>query len=73
MELGTTWTQEIVDLIQNEGDVEMSKRAPTHIRFPVIEWIMPSVGSGEYPIATLDYISGHTLRGFMIKLHLAKL
>ncbi|XP_008251206.2 sulfotransferase 1C4-like [Oryctolagus cuniculus] len=43
---GTTWTQEIVDLIQNEGDVEMSKRAPTHIRFPVIEWIMPSVGSG---------------------------
>ncbi|KAL2774394.1 sulfotransferase 1C4 isoform 2 [Daubentonia madagascariensis] len=42
---GTTWTQEIVDLIQNEGDVENSKRAPTHIRFPFIEWIIPSVGS----------------------------
>ncbi|XP_040831601.1 sulfotransferase 1C4 isoform X2 [Ochotona curzoniae] len=41
---GTTWTQEIVDLIQNEGDVEISKRAPTHIRFPFIEWIIPSVG-----------------------------
>ncbi|XP_040831600.1 sulfotransferase 1C4 isoform X1 [Ochotona curzoniae] len=43
---GTTWTQEIVDLIQNEGDVEISKRAPTHIRFPFIEWIIPSVGCG---------------------------
>uniref|UniRef100_A0A2K6FBT5 Sulfotransferase n=1 Tax=Propithecus coquereli TaxID=379532 RepID=A0A2K6FBT5_PROCO len=42
---GTTWTQEIVDLIQNDGDVENSKRAPTHVRFPFIEWIIPSVGS----------------------------
>lgn len=43
---GTTWTQEIVDLIQNGGDVNQSLRAPTHERFPFIEWIIPSLGSG---------------------------
>ncbi|XP_068850123.1 sulfotransferase 1C4-like isoform X2 [Capricornis sumatraensis] len=42
---GTTWTQEIVDLIQNGGDVNQSQRAPTHERFPFIEWIIPSLGS----------------------------
>ncbi|XP_045224782.1 sulfotransferase 1C4 isoform X3 [Macaca fascicularis] len=42
---GTTWTQEIVELIQNEGDVEKSKRAPTHQRFPFLEWKIPSLGS----------------------------
>ncbi|EAW53885.1 sulfotransferase family, cytosolic, 1C, member 2, isoform CRA_a [Homo sapiens] len=45
---GTTWTQEIVELIQNEGDVEKSKRAPTHQRFPFLEMKIPSLGSGEY-------------------------
>ncbi|KAM6178228.1 sulfotransferase 1C4-like [Rhynchocyon petersi] len=43
---GTTWTQEIVDLIQNKGDIEKSKRAPTHIRIPFIEWTVPGMGSG---------------------------
>ncbi|XP_029792926.1 sulfotransferase 1C4 isoform X1 [Suricata suricatta] len=43
---GTTWTQEIVDLIQNEGDVDKSQRAPTYIRIPFIEWIVPSIRSG---------------------------
>ncbi|XP_070272916.1 sulfotransferase 1C4-like [Myotis yumanensis] len=43
---GTTWTQEIVDLIQNEGDVDRTQRAPTHVRFPFIEWIIQSIGSG---------------------------
>lgn len=43
---GTTWTQEIVDLIQNEGDVDRSHRAPTHVRFPFIEWIVPSIVNG---------------------------
>ncbi|XP_006883890.1 PREDICTED: sulfotransferase 1C4 [Elephantulus edwardii] len=43
---GTTWTQEIVDLIQNKGDVEKSKRAPTHIRIPFIEWVIPGIGCG---------------------------
>uniref|UniRef100_A0A8C0P7X5 Sulfotransferase n=2 Tax=Canis lupus familiaris TaxID=9615 RepID=A0A8C0P7X5_CANLF len=42
---GTTWTQEIVDLIQNEGDVDKSQRAPIHVRIPFIEWIIPSIGS----------------------------
>uniref|UniRef100_A0A8C6CKR6 Sulfotransferase n=1 Tax=Moschus moschiferus TaxID=68415 RepID=A0A8C6CKR6_MOSMO len=42
---GTTWMQEIVDLIQNGGDVDQSQRAPTHERFPFIEWIVPSLGS----------------------------
>ncbi|XP_043850844.1 sulfotransferase 1C4 [Dromiciops gliroides] len=43
---GTTWTQEIVDMIQNDGDVEKCKRAPIYIRFPFIEWIIPSLDSG---------------------------
>ncbi|XP_043940839.1 sulfotransferase 1C1-like [Protopterus annectens] len=38
---GTTWMQEIVDMIDNEGDVEKCKRAPTHIRFPFIEFFLP--------------------------------
>nr|KAF6301401.1 sulfotransferase family 1C member 4 [Pipistrellus kuhlii] len=42
---GTTWTQEIVDLILNDGDVDRTQRAPTHVRFPFIEWIIPSIGS----------------------------
>ncbi|XP_064124658.1 sulfotransferase 1C4 isoform X2 [Loxodonta africana] len=43
---GTTWTEEIVDLIQNKGDAEKSKRAPTHIRIPFIELIIPGMESG---------------------------
>ncbi|XP_006873106.1 PREDICTED: sulfotransferase 1C4 [Chrysochloris asiatica] len=39
---GTTWTQEIVDLIQNEGDVEKSRRAPIALRQPFLEWIRPT-------------------------------
>uniref|UniRef100_A0A8C6C1A9 Sulfotransferase n=1 Tax=Monodon monoceros TaxID=40151 RepID=A0A8C6C1A9_MONMO len=42
---GTTWTQEIVDLIQNEGDIDRSQRAPTHERFPFIEWKIPGMES----------------------------
>ncbi|XP_066121005.1 sulfotransferase 1C4-like [Saccopteryx bilineata] len=36
---GTTWTQEIVDLIQNNGDIEKSRRAPIHLRQPFLEWV----------------------------------
>ncbi|XP_044523004.1 sulfotransferase 1C4-like isoform X2 [Gracilinanus agilis] len=41
---GTTWTQEIVDMIQNDGNIEKCKRAPTHLRFPFIEFKIPFVG-----------------------------
>ncbi|XP_035129390.3 sulfotransferase 1C4 [Callithrix jacchus] len=36
---GTTWTQEIVDLIQNDGDIEKSRRAPIQLRQPFLDWI----------------------------------
>ncbi|KAL8176879.1 UNVERIFIED_CONTAM: hypothetical protein K2H54_039734 [Gekko kuhli] len=34
---GTTWTQEIVDLILARGDVEKARRVPVHIRIPFLE------------------------------------
>ncbi|XP_068099956.1 sulfotransferase 1C1-like isoform X1 [Hyperolius riggenbachi] len=44
---GTTWTQEIVDCIMNGGDVEKTKRAPTHIRSPFLEICdLPPMPSG---------------------------
>ncbi|EFB18897.1 hypothetical protein PANDA_020756, partial [Ailuropoda melanoleuca] len=38
---GTTWTQEIVDMIQNDGDVQKCQRANTFDRHPFIEWALP--------------------------------
>ncbi|XP_073868620.1 sulfotransferase 1C1 [Macaca fascicularis] len=38
---GTTWTQEIVDMIQNDGDVQKCQRANTFDRHPFIEWTLP--------------------------------
>ncbi|XP_038636570.1 sulfotransferase 1C2-like isoform X1 [Scyliorhinus canicula] len=34
---GTTWMQEIVDLINQNGDVKMCKRAPVYERIPFLE------------------------------------
>ncbi|XP_073492125.1 sulfotransferase 1C1-like isoform X3 [Aquarana catesbeiana] len=38
---GTTWMQEIVDSIMNDGEVEKTKRAPTYIRSPFLEKFAP--------------------------------
>ncbi|CAI5772013.1 Sulfotransferase 1C1 [Podarcis lilfordi] len=37
---GTTWTQEIVDMIQCDGDIEKCQRASTYDRQPFIEWVL---------------------------------
>ncbi|XP_010892610.1 sulfotransferase family cytosolic 1B member 1 [Esox lucius] len=34
---GTTWVQEIVDLLRHNGDVEATRTAPTQERFPFLE------------------------------------
>ncbi|KAG8536098.1 hypothetical protein GDO81_027122, partial [Engystomops pustulosus] len=34
---GTTWMQEIVDLIMNDGDEQICRRAPVYERIPFIE------------------------------------
>ncbi|XP_056130438.1 sulfotransferase family 1, cytosolic sulfotransferase 5 isoform X2 [Lampris incognitus] len=39
---GTTWTQEIVDLIFNHGDADKVRRAPTHFRMPFLEMTAPN-------------------------------
>nr|AAX59994.1 Sult1 isoform 6 [Danio rerio] len=38
---GTTWTQEIVDLLLNNGDAQVCKRAPTAVRIPFLEICAP--------------------------------
>ncbi|XP_062383131.1 sulfotransferase 1C2 [Sardina pilchardus] len=38
---GTTWTQEIVDLLLNNGDPDVSKRAPIAVRIPFLEIFSP--------------------------------
>ncbi|CAM5147879.1 unnamed protein product [Natator depressus] len=51
---GTTWMQEIVDLILVRGDVEKACRAPTHIRIPFLEICSPPpVPSGVQQLANV--------------------
>lgn len=51
---GTTWMQEIVDLILARGDVERARRAPTHVRIPFLEICSPApVPSGVQQLQDL--------------------
>ncbi|CAH7235278.1 Sult1c2 [Phodopus roborovskii] len=43
---GTTWIQEIVDMIEHNGDVEKCQRALIQHRHPFIEWARPPQPSG---------------------------
>uniref|UniRef100_A0A8B9LS71 Sulfotransferase n=1 Tax=Astyanax mexicanus TaxID=7994 RepID=A0A8B9LS71_ASTMX len=49
---GTTWTQEIVDLILNKGNEEKCRRAPTHVRMPFLE--MTTLDPAESGMAKLE-------------------
>ncbi|KAM3592454.1 uncharacterized protein V6R79_019176 [Siganus canaliculatus] len=52
---GTTWTQEIVDLLRHNGDAEACKRAPTAVRSPFLEiFSPPPVPSGLDLLLTMD-------------------
>ncbi|XP_078064848.1 sulfotransferase 1C4-like, partial [Mustelus asterias] len=42
----TTWTQEIIDLIQWNGDVEKCKRAPVYERIPFLEFFVDKLPTG---------------------------
>ncbi|NXS63568.1 ST1C1 Sulfotransferase, partial [Brachypteracias leptosomus] len=48
---GTTWTQEIVDMIQQNGDVEMCRRDTTYRRHPFLEWFVPEPPSVRLELA----------------------
>ncbi|NXL32717.1 ST1C1 Sulfotransferase, partial [Glaucidium brasilianum] len=45
---GTTWTQEIVDMIQQNGDVEKCRRATTYRRHPFLEWSIQGSSDVNY-------------------------
>lgn len=46
---GTTWTQEIIDLLLHNGDAEVCKRAPTPVRSPFLEICSPKpIPSGVF-------------------------
>ncbi|XP_035601218.1 sulfotransferase 1C2 [Oncorhynchus keta] len=52
---GTTWTQEIVDLLLNNGDAEVARRAPTSFRIPFLEiHSPPPIPSGLSILKNMD-------------------
>ncbi|KAI1896361.1 hypothetical protein AGOR_G00094000 [Albula goreensis] len=52
---GTTWTQEIVDLLLHNGDAEACKRAPTAVRIPFLEiHSPPPIPSGLDLLGTMS-------------------
>ncbi|KAF5892119.1 sulfotransferase 1C1-like [Clarias magur] len=61
---GTTWVQEIVDLLLHSGDAEICRRAPTPVRIPFLEITSP------HPVPSgLDFIKAMKPPRF-IKTHL---
>ncbi|XP_046518439.1 sulfotransferase 1C2 isoform X2 [Equus quagga] len=57
---GTTWIQEIVDMIEQNGDVAKCQRAIIQHRHPFIEWARPPQPSGVEKANTMP--SPRTLR-----------
>ncbi|OWK10629.1 hypothetical protein Celaphus_00005568 [Cervus elaphus hippelaphus] len=55
---GTTWTQEIVDMIQNDGDLQKCQRANTFDRHPFIEWALPPPLSSVLWGSWYDHVKG---------------
>lgn len=52
---GTTWTQEIVDLLLHNGDADACKRAPTPVRSPFLEICgPPPIPSGLDLLKNMD-------------------
>ncbi|XP_015245318.1 sulfotransferase 1C2 [Cyprinodon tularosa] len=52
---GTTWTQEIIDLLIHNGDAEACKRAPTPVRSPFLEiYSPPPIPSGLDLLKKMD-------------------
>ncbi|XP_028990702.1 sulfotransferase 1C2 [Betta splendens] len=52
---GTTWTQEIIDLLLHNGDAEACKRAPTPVRSPFLEiYSPPPIPSGLELLSKMD-------------------
>ncbi|KAL0984495.1 hypothetical protein UPYG_G00142240 [Umbra pygmaea] len=52
---GTTWVQEIVDLLRHNGDAEATSRAPTPERFPFLEiHYPPPIPSGLSRLKNMD-------------------